>query len=320
MADNDSPAMASETAELSLDDIAARRAQQAPDEPEVQDETPEVSEQDAPEDEAAETVEDAEQSEEGDASEKDAEPEVKDDVLIKMDDGSTITVAELKAEAVNLKTENARISQEVATERRELQKMGQDVAATFDKVVEYLASKLPPEPEQSLIWSDPTRHHQMTFLRNSAIAELQSLLGAKGAVEGVTDQLSEADFKRYEAEEMEKLVKLDPNMKDPARYKAAMAKVASYAKSIGYDDDTIAKTKDARILKMAIDAAYGREAREAAQKAKAQVKSSVAKAPVTGRTVHPNSIKALNVQNAIKRAQSTGSLDDVLAARLARQT
>lgn len=319
MADNVSPEMGSEPAELSIDDIAARRAQASQEEANV--ETPDNQEQDASNDETAEAVEvEADELEEDTASEEDAEPEAKDDVLIKMDDGSTVTVAELKAEAVNLKTENARISQEVANERRELQQTAEKVTGTYDVLLNYLASKLPQEPDPQLLWSDPTRHHQMTYLRNAAIEELQSLLGAKQGVEGVAQQISDDDFKRYEAAENAKLIAAVPNLKDPARMKAAMDKAKSYAKSIGFSDDEFDKTKDARIQRMVIDAAYGATAREAAQKAKVQVKSAVAKSPNSLRSVHPNSLKAIGNVNAMKRAQQTGSLEDVLAARLARQT
>jgi hypothetical protein len=92
-----------------------------------------------------------------------------------------------------------------------------------------------------------------------------------------------------------------------------MSKVNSYATSIGFSADEVAKTKDSRILQMAIDAAYGREAREAAQKAKAQVKSSGVVKPVSaGVRPHANSMKALERANAMKRLQKTGSLQDAM--------
>lgn len=318
MADNVSPEMGSEPAELTLDDIAARRAQ-ASIEAETP-ETPEDQEQESSDEEPAEAVEaETDELEEEPASEEDAEPEAKDDVLIKMDDGSTITVAELKAEASTLKTENARISQEVANERRELQQASTKLSETFEFVLGKLAEKLPPEPDDSLLWSNPAQHHQMVYLREAAIKELQAWFAPKNEVDQLTNQLSEADFKKYEAAENAKLIAAVPNLKDPARMKAAMEKAKSYAKSIGFSDDEFDKTVDARIRRMVVDAAYGRDAREAAQKAKVQVKTAVAKSPTAQRQVHPNSLRALTANNAIKRAQQTGNLEDVLAARLARQ-
>jgi hypothetical protein len=313
MADNVSQETASEPAATRLtSDEAALIDFDDGSEPEVKAkpvQSQEESVDEASNDEPAETVEvEADELEEGAASEEDAEPEAKDDVLIKMDDGSTVTVAELKAEASTLKTENARISQEVANERRELQQTAEKVTGTYDVLLNYLASKLPQEPDPQLLWSDPTRHHQMTYLRNAAIEELQSLLGAKQGVEGVAQQISDDEFKRYEAAENAKLIAAVPNLKDPARMKAAMDKAKSYAKSIGFSDDEFDKTKDARIQRMVIDAAYGATAREAAQKAKVQVKSAVAKAPMQQRSAHPNSLKALDKNNAWKAFEKNPSL------------
>lgn len=318
MADNVSPETpASETAELSIDEVASRRAQAEPDEPQVDEQEPPADDEPAKTEEAnAEETTEGEES----AAEEDARPEAKDDVLIKLDDGSTISVAELKAKAVTLETENARILQEATNERREVQQYGQNLSETFDAVVKFLEAKLPPQPDDSLLWSDPTRHHQMTYLRNAAIGELQSLLQVKQSVDGSNAQISEADVKAYQAAEKAKLVKAVPNLKDESRYKAAMDKTKAYLASVGFDKELIESTHDAKMLQVAMDAAYGREARDNAAKAKAQVKTVTGQKPVPARTVHPNSLKALNVNNAAKRAQSTGSIEDILAMRLARGT
>lgn len=302
----------SEPAELSLDDAVAMMG----DDDEQSSDTPATAEkeQDATDDEAAQTDEDeAEEPEDADASEKDAEPEAQDDVLIKMDDGSTITVSELKAKAATLETDNARISQEVANERRELQQMGTKVAETFDVLVSYLASELPPEPEPSLRHTNRNLFNEMRGLRADAFEKLQSLLQGKQGVESVTSQLSEIDFKREEAEENAKLIAAVPNLKDPARLAAANAKVLAYGLSIGFSEKEIKNTLDARIRRMAIDAAYGRDAREAAQKAKVQVKTAMASKPAaTGIRPHANSMKAIERVNAVKRLQKTGSLADAM--------
>jgi hypothetical protein len=237
-----------------------------------------------------------------------------------MDDGSTVTVSELKAEAVNLKTENARISQDVANERRELQQVGSRIAQTFHGVREYLESKLPPAPDPSLAYTDWQRFQQMEYFRSSAQSEVDAILQIAESVDGTVDQISEVDFKKYEAEETAKLIAVLPNLKDPVRLKAAMQTINAYAKSIGYDDKTISSTKDHRLLRMAHDAAYGAKAREAAQNARVQVKTAVAKSPNSLRSVHPNSLKAIGNVNAMKKAKQTGTLEDVLAARLSRQT
>lgn len=320
MADNVTLDMGDEPAELSIDDIAARRSAASREtgeehEQELEDgqEQPSTAEDPAEDDGVA-----VDEVDELDTSEDDSGPEAKDDVLIKMDDGSTVTVAELKAEAVTLKTENVRISQEVASERRELQQLGAKVQHTFENVVAYLASKLPPEPDEQLIWSDPTRHHQMSYLRASAISELQSLMDASRGLNEVQGQLSETDLRKIRSEEEAKLIAAVPNLKDPARMKSAIDKARSYAKAIGFSDDEFDTTNDARVRRMVIDAAYGASAREAAQKAKAQVKAAVAKGPVQTRSSHPNSLKALAANNAMKRAAQTGNIEDVLAARMAR--
>lgn len=321
MADNLSPETGSEPADLSLDDVAKQMAAKPV---EKQEEEPEVEateqQQETPDDEAVEPTEEEAVEEEGDdASQEDAELEAKDDLLVKLADGSKLTVAALKAEAEQVKTENARISQEAAKERRELQQYSESVRGFYDALIDDLSSKLPPEPNPALMYGTLEQQMQFNrekFHRESQIEYMRNLFQAREALKESEAKISEADAQRYQENERAALIKANPNLKDPTRFKAAMDKTKTYLKSVGFDDALIDSTHDAKMLQVAMDAAYGKEARENAQKAKVQLKTVTAKTPVTTRPVHPNSLKAITKTNALKRAQSSGSIDDVLKAML----
>lgn len=317
MADNVSPATGSEPAELSLDDAVARMK--------VDDDASSTDSQ-APAQQGLEASEDddatagepdeAAAPEDDDASQEDAETGTGNDVLIKLDDGSTITVSELKAKASTLETDNARMSQEVASERRELQQYSQQVAGIFDAFVNDLAARIPAEPNPALMYGtfeQQAQFNRETYHRNAQIEHLKNIFNAKTGLEEGVSQLSDVELQSLQKDSDAKLIAANPHLKDPPRYKAAMAKSDAYLRTLSFTDAEIKSAVDPRMRQVILDAAYGKEARENAQKAKAQVKTAMAKTTASPSfRPHANSMKALDRTNAMKRLQKSGSLADAM--------
>lgn len=273
-----------------------------------------VSKSETPDDEEDLHPEDAEEDNTEKAAADEAAQEIKDEAVIALKDGKTASFAELVHafyEVGEVKANTTRKLQEVAQERGNLQSLGANMAQALENVSNYLVARLPPEPDPNLAYSDPGEHYRRTMLRNNAIAELQDMLAVAEGTKDATASLSDADFKALKAEEDSKLIEALPNLKDPKRFTAAEAKLKAYAKSIGFDDNEIDTTADHRIRRMAIDAAYGREARLAASKAKGKVENASPMLPAKQRQ-HPNSRQALEQVNARKALQKSGSISDAL--------
>jgi hypothetical protein len=304
MSENTSPngSEATET-ELTLDQAMAAYD----DEPETENvETgePEPVEQDGAED--SDPVE----------SEQEAEP-VDDapldtyDKLVKMPDGETVPIQEL-IDGHFRQEDYTRKTQEDAALRRGLQELGQNFNGALERVINYLASKLPPEPDPQLAFSNPQAHYQQTVLHNAALAEMTQLLQAGEGAKQAISEVAQADFVAVKTAEDAKIVKEMPHLKDPKRFEAFNRDVVAGAKALKFTEGEINTTADARIRLMAYHANYGINARAAAAKAKSKVQNATpSPLPATQRQ-HPNSVKALANVNAMKQLRSSGSLRDAM--------
>ena len=194
-------------------------------------------------------------------------------------DGEKIAVKDLK-ESRLLQADYTRSKQALAQERGQLQELGQNFSGALERVVDYLASKLPPEPDPQLAFTNPTQHYQMQALHQAALAEMQGILGMKQGAEQANQLLNENDFKSRMSAENENLVKQMPHLKDQKRLDAFNRSVAKGAKTLGFSEQEINSTADHRIRLMAYHAAYGLEARANAAKAKAKVQSATPMLPV----------------------------------------
>lgn len=316
MANENTAPQGSEQADTSLDFEDALALMPDEESPEGIDPAPKpkAATSETPDDEEDKHPEDADEENVEAAAEDEAAQEIKDEVFVAFEDGTKASIAELKhayKEVAEVKANTTRKLQEVASERGNLQTLGANMAKALENVSNYLVSKLPPEPDENLLFTDPAAFQRATIFRNRAINELQDMLQVAEGTKQATEFLSDADFKALKADEDQKLIEALPNLKDPKRFSAAEAKLKAYAKSIGFADNEIDTTADHRIRRMAIDAAYGREARAAAAKAKGKVEVASPMLPAKQRQ-HPNSKQALDQVNAVKRLQKSGSIDDAL--------
>jgi hypothetical protein len=233
------------------------------------------------------------------------------DALVKMPDGATVPIQEL-IDGHFRQEDYTRKTQEDAETRRGLQTLGADFVDAMDRVLTYLASKLPPEPDPQLRFTNPTLHYQQEGMHNSALAEMSQIMQAREGAQAAAQELSQADFVALKAAEDAKIVKEMPHLKDPKRFEAFNRDVAAGAKAAGFTDAQINSETHAGLRLLAYHANYGINARAAAAKAKSKVQNaSPSPLPATQRQ-HPNSVKALANVNAMKQLRSSGSLKDAM--------
>jgi len=308
-----SPGADAPAAEVSFEDAVNMIDEEASlaDDLEAQPEAPAASD-DQPKDDDEEVVVDGEEDDEAEAEA--AASDIADDVAIKLPDGSTVTVGDLKQAhlgAAETNTTTTRILQEVASERGNLYILGQNMATALDNVSNYMVQRLPPEPDPNLAYDDPAEHYRMTIVRQNAIAELEDMISVADGSKQAVAMLSDADFQAVKRDEDQKLVATMPSLKDPKRFQAADAKAKAHAVSIGFEQQEVDTTADHRLRKVFFQSARYEEIMANAGKAKGKVENASKMPPNKART-HANSQQALDHVNARRRLEKSGSIDDAM--------
>lgn len=247
------------------------------------------------------------------AAEGDAE-EIKDDTPVKLKDGTVVKAADLIAAyqgAAETKAETTRILQETASERSNLQILGQNMSRALEGISNYLVDRLPPEPDDALAWEDPGEHYRLTMLRQKAIGELRDLLSVADGSKQAVAMLSDAEFQAVKREEDTKWIAAMPSLKDPKRFQAADKKARDHARALGYEQGEVDTTADHRLRKVFFQSARYEEIMAKAGQAKGKVENATKMPPAKART-HANSRAALDQVNARKRLEKSGSLNDAM--------
>lgn len=248
-----------------------------------------------------------EEEAEGQDESAQAEPLLASDDMVVEIDGQKIAVKDLK-DGHLMQADYTKSKQALSQERGQVQELGKNLSGALERVVDYLASKLPPEPDPQLAYSDPNRHYQMQILHNAALAEMQSILGMKQGAEEATNMLDETAFKTLMSESDAAIIKQMPHLKDPKRLDAFNRTVTKAAKELGASEEDIKTTTSPIIRLLAYHAAYGMEARKNAAKAKAKVQT----APVlpTQRSKTPASETNARLAAAQRRFDTNPSPDN----------
>ena len=224
--------------------------------------------------------------------EEEAEPQIEaqeatlasDDMVVDVD-GEKIPVADLKKSRL-LEADYTRSKQVLTQERAGLQELGRHFTAASERIAEYLFSKLPSEPDPQLAFTNPNLHYQQKMLHDASMAEMMQVLQVQQGAKDAVGMLDENEFKARMSEADSEIIKQMPHLKDQKRFEAFTRRVQTGAKQYGFTDAEINSTADPRIRLMAYDAAYGREARANAAKAKAKVQEAKPMLPVQRSKTH----------------------------------
>ncbi|MGL4527346.1 MAG: hypothetical protein ACRCUC_10240, partial [Aestuariivirga sp.] len=287
---------------------AVRAFHTEPDEPEVEEKPAAVEENSEPDDITLEGDEETEGQDDKEVS----EPALASDDMVVDIDGEKIPVKDLKSSRL-MEKDYTQGKQALAQERTQLRELGTNFQSALDRMGEYLFSKLPPEPDAQLAFTNPNLHYQQKMIHDAALAEMMQVLQVKEGAQEAVNMLSEQDFKALVSAENDILVKNLPHLKEAKRFEAFNRRVETRAKEAGYDDETIKRTASAQLRQVFYESSLYREARANADKAKVKVQEAKPMLPVQ-RAQHPNSIAALERNNALKRLETTGSIDDAVKA------
>lgn len=266
------------------------------------------SDEDDAREETEETADDSVDEDEADVQ----SVSLKDDVVISLKDGTKVTLGDLKAG--NLRDADYRHkTQALGNERRAVAERASHLDAVTNAIAEHMAKALPPEPDVTLAYSDPGRYVAQKAQYEAAMAQIGTILQSAGPAKAIGAELSDDQHRQLLEAEDAKLATRFPATASKDGRKTFMDGARAAAKSLGYSDKELNGIVDHRTIALAYYAKKGLDAENAAKKT-GQKLANVP--PVTAGKrpgVSPNSVKALQNVNAMKKLARSGSIADAMA-------
>jgi len=258
------------------------------------------------------------ETEETDAeqSEPDAKPEpatAADDALVTLDDGSQVTVKELRRSFLResdytKKTTAVKAERdELESQRQQLLERAQAIIAQRDLILEIQQKNIPEMPDSSMLDADPIGYWQQRTAHEEAVAKFQSLKQAKEREAALMAQEMQAQKQQAVARERELLLQKRPELKDPEKLKTVASEMADVLnREYGLSPEDYQELADHRAIEVLLDAVAYRKLKAA--KPSVQVKLEN-KPPVLKPTKRVDAVSQGKAAFAEKKAafKKTGS-------------
>lgn len=282
---------------------------------EADDEGQETDETTADDDNADEDGQSDDEPETDDDSEADdeAEPiaaEVKDDQVITLPNGESVTFGEAKAGYLR-QADYSRKTQELGNKRRELEALATNVNQAVDAIAQHLEKTLPPAPDPQLAITNPNEYTRKKALHEHAMAQIAKVLETAKAPKEAVNTLTEQQHRELVASETAKLAEAFPQVRSPEGHKKFFDEASAVAKELGYSEEEIGQAVDHRLFKLAHWARIGMQAEAARRKAKDKVRNAPPVAPAK-RQKGSNAAKARKNAEGMRRLAKTGSIHDAM--------
>lgn len=295
---------ATDNVDLSEDDNAEEFDYFDPDE-----DTEEVEEPEATDDEPDEAEADAEEGEVEDQEAEGQDDENPDNVTVKLDDGTDVSLSELK-KGYFRQNDYTRKTQEVANARKTVEADVQRMQRITEVFVDHISSLVPDAPDASLAYTDPNKYTAQKAQHEAAMAQVQKLVELGEAPKEISGTMSEDDRKKQLVEANQRLVEMFPEVAGGEGREQFFMGVQEVANELGYTDEDLSQVTDHKLFALAHWAKVGKDA----AKAKAKAKAKVAKAPpATPRKPGQGARKASGNAEAMRKLSRSGSLKDALA-------
>lgn len=238
-----------------------------------------------------------------------------DDMLVTMDDGTTISVADLKTNSMFQRT-FTRKTEELKQERIALEQEHQRRVAEAEselsqrrELVLELASKfLPQEPSIELLQSDPLGYIEAKAQYDEQMKKLSALDQQRRAEFEAGQARQTQEFQEVKAREWDQFLTVLPKLKDTAKLEAFRKDV----KEIGIAEYKLAPEE----LQAIVDHRYMRVLHDAIAYRKLVAKSKTTQQEVAAKPklvqkqrMAPQSIQTRDQQGRFEQLRQTGSID-----------
>lgn len=325
---------------LSIDEAAARYSQSiAPEEVEGdQAEDVEQDDSDTTDDELQASGEEAGEEDEGEPGDEDQaegedeedDPEseqgrfVADNAKVKLEDGTVISVADLKKGSL-LNADYTRKTQEVAELRRSFETQSESVKQAETQIIEQreymtalLQSITPKAPDPSLVRTDPVAYMEQKAQFEQFTQHLDYLAQQTQQTQQQRQQETQAKRTEKANTEWAALLEKVPELKDRTKFTEFEASLIKAAPDYGFSPQELmeAVPYDHRMAIVLKDAMAWRKLQASKPQA---VKKTEGRPPIYkgGKRLAPQAQKARQADAAITRLKSTGSVEDAARAYLA---
>jgi hypothetical protein len=253
-----------------------------------------------------------EQDETADEGEEAEKPEPTDDVTVKLPTGEAVPLAELKNGYMRDRDYRIKTTQ-VAETRKSLEAQANRVSQTVDVLADFLAKQLPPEPDPSLLYTDPQTHYRQKAIYDAAIAQIGAVIELGAAPRDAVNNLNHQQRSELLATENARMAERFPMTTKEQGRKEFFDRALKAAAYVGMTPQEVANETDHRRLGIAYLASLGMEALEAKKTAQQKVKGVPSVSPPR-RQAQSNAVAtAKNNQEAMKRLAKTGSLKDAMS-------
>lgn len=260
-------------------------------------------------DEADNPDEEPDQEADDPAKEK-AQPDLDDDVTVKLADGTTRTLKELK-DAPMFHADYTRKSQEVATQRNVVKADAQRISNLYHQLIDHVAPFLPDAPSDEMFYREPQKALVQQQIHDRAKAQLQRLIAAADEPQQITNGMSQADHQQMVQQERASLSQMFPETATQAGAKAFYERAKSGANELGFTDQEMAGESDHRMFALAHWAKIGMDAHKA--KAKATAKAEKAPPATPRKPGQTGNAKSARNADAMRKLNRTGSLNDAMS-------
>jgi hypothetical protein len=319
MSETDTPASAgTESAPLIENDTPQGASDFDPFDTDTEDEEVIGGTEDEPE-EAEQAEEPAEASSEEQAEDteaKEAEATKEDDVVVALPDGSKVELAELKKGYLR-QADYSRKTAELTNTRKAVSEQAERISRITETLVDSLAQRLPPKPDLALAAQDINAYTLQLAYHNEGLAEVERIIRLADEPKTVRESMTSEERATFLQEQRRMLSEALPITNDAKGWEKFQTDVRSVGRKVGLTDAEMEKIDDHRMLVLGYWAAKGMEAEQASRVAKQKVVSKPPVATQPRRQAAPP--KSQDYVKHIRRASETGSVDDVLAAYMARK-
>jgi len=266
--------------------------------------------------ETDEATEGGQESDTGEEPEQQAEPaaeKLADDTLVDLGD-EKVSLREIKDRGLRERDYRLKTAQVGETTRR-LQGEATRLQNSVNALADYLASRLPPEPDPTLAYTDFQSYGQQKAVFEAAQAELHSVLQFAHQTQAVQSEVSQVERAQRLNLAAETLA-ADPDVgsliRDNAKAKQFFETAYKAAEAAGYSRQELQAYTDPRAFKMAYLAGIGQQALAARAKANSKVERVPPVVAPQRAQQAPGSAAAKRSRDAMARLTKTGRLKDVL--------
>ena len=245
----------------------------------------------------------------------------KNEMKTRLRDGSEVTIADLKKRADEAQELRAQLTQrprEIEQAAAEIARQQQTLQQLLPVAIAAATQNIPPEPDPSMIDSDPVQYFQDRARYDNAVHNLRNLHAASQQQTQQAQQQRTQQFQHYVQEQRGKLVEAIPELREPAKAQEFVSGFAALANDLGFTTQEAASVYDHRLFKLVKEAMDGRAAKAELATLKAKQAEARTKVVEKVKAVPPVTATPAAPAGRVSPAEAARSGTRVLQERLKR--